>query len=124
MAKHTTIRNENYGVSFNVLVSSDNIFAQLFWFLDNGCSIAEPNTFLRCNNHKTDPAAVFVCDSSEPWMHVLCTLGGAWAAEKWVAAKYSMLADVNEIRAYKGLPPMVGTGSYFPFVPPVEEKKE
>ena len=57
-------------------------------------------------------------------MHVLCTMGGAWAAQKWVNAKHTMLADVNELRAFQGLPPMVGTGSYFPFVPPVEEKKE
>jgi hypothetical protein len=57
-------------------------------------------------------------------MHVLCTLGGAWAAEKWVSTKYALLADVNELRAFKGLPPMVGSGNYMPFVPPIEEKKE
>mmetsp|Transcript_26628 Transcript_26628/g.62549 ORF Transcript_26628/g.62549 Transcript_26628/m.62549 type:complete len:93 (-) Transcript_26628:274-552(-) len=64
--------------------------------------------------------------SRQPWMHVLCTIGGAWAAQKWTNAKYTMLADVNELRAYKGLPPMVGSNTYFPFVPPVEEaaKKE
>lgn len=63
-------------------------------------------------------------DATEPWMHVLCTLGGAWAANKWVNTKHAMLADVNELRAFQGLPPMVGTSSYFPFVPPIEEKKE
>ena len=57
-------------------------------------------------------------------MHVLCTLGGAWGAQTWINAKYSMLADVNELRAFKGLPPMVGTGAYFPFVPPIEDPKE
>ena len=51
-------------------------------------------------------------------------MGGAWAAQKWVNAKHAMLADVNELRAFQGLPPMVGTGTYMPFVPPVEEKKE
>ena len=60
----------------------------------------------------------------EPWMHVLCTFGGAWAATKWVNVKYALLADVNEIRAYKGLPPMVGSRNYFPFVPPIELGKE
>eukprot|EP00536_Pseudo-nitzschia_multiseries_P005581 jgi/Psemu1/190844/e_gw1.107.48.1 len=61
--------------------------------------------------------------SRQPWMHVLCTFGGAWAATKWVTVKHSLLADVNELRAYKGLPPMVGSKSYMPFVPPVEESK-
>ena len=51
-------------------------------------------------------------------MHVMCTLGGAWAANKWVKVEADMLADVNEIRAYKGLPPMVGTHHFFPLVPP------
>ena len=62
--------------------------------------------------------------ATEPWMHVLCIVGGAWGANKWVNTKHAMLADVNELRAFKGLPPMVGTSSYFPFVPPVEEKNE
>ena len=57
-------------------------------------------------------------------MHVFCTVGGAWAANKWVNLEKNLLADVNEIRAYKGLPPMVGTRSYFPLVPPsMDEKK-
>lgn len=55
---------------------------------------------------------------AEPWMHVLCFFGGAWAANKWVSLEKQMLADVNEIRASKGMPPMVGTKSYFPLVPP------
>ena len=54
----------------------------------------------------------------EPWMHVLCTLGGAWGAHKWLEVEKDMLADVNEIRANKGLPPMVGTHYFFPLVPP------
>ena len=57
-------------------------------------------------------------------MHVFCSIGGAWAAHKWVNLEKSLLADVNEIRAFKGLPPMVGTKSYFPLAPPsLEEKK-
>jgi hypothetical protein len=51
-------------------------------------------------------------------MHVLCTFGGAWVANKWVKLERDLLADVNEIRSYKGLPPMVGSRYYFPFVPP------
>jgi hypothetical protein len=55
---------------------------------------------------------------TEPWMHVICTLGGAWVANKWVMVEKDLLADVNEIRAHKGLPPMVGSHYFFPFVPP------
>jgi hypothetical protein len=51
-------------------------------------------------------------------MHVFCTLGGGWAANKWVKIENGLLADVNELRAYKGLPPMVGSHHFFPLVPP------
>jgi hypothetical protein len=53
-------------------------------------------------------------------MHVLCTVGGAWVANKWVKVEKDLLADVNELRANKGLPPMVGSHYFFPFVPNVE----
>ena len=79
------------------------------------------------NYHKTTATgADDDAGTIEPWMHVLCTIGGAWAAQKWVNAKHELLADVNELRAYRGLPPMVGSKTYLPFVPPVEEaaKKE
>jgi hypothetical protein len=56
--------------------------------------------------------------TTEPWMHAFCTIGGAWAANKWVKIETNMLADVNEIRAFKGLPPMVGSHHFFPLVPP------
>lgn len=46
------------------------------------------------------------------------TIGGGWAANKWVKMETDMLADVNELRAYKGMPPMVGSHHFFPLVPP------
>ena len=55
-------------------------------------------------------------------MHVICTLVGAFAANKWVQVETALLADVNEIRANKGLPPMVGTQYYIPFVLPSPDK--
>jgi hypothetical protein len=64
-----------------------------------------------------------MCFFSEPWMHVVCTFGGAWVANKWVKIETDLLADVNEIRAYKGLPPMVGTHYYFPLIPPSFESE-
>ena len=60
----------------------------------------------------------------DPWMHVLCGCGGAWAANKWVKVKQDMLENVNEIRAYKGLPPVVGTHHYVPFMPPSFDSKK
>eukprot|EP00529_Nitzschia_sp_RCC80_P040735 CAMPEP_0113457626 /NCGR_PEP_ID=MMETSP0014_2-20120614/9506_1 /TAXON_ID=2857 /ORGANISM="Nitzschia sp." /LENGTH=85 /DNA_ID=CAMNT_0000349129 /DNA_START=103 /DNA_END=360 /DNA_ORIENTATION=- /assembly_acc=CAM_ASM_000159 len=62
--------------------------------------------------------------SRQPWMHVACTIGGAWALNKWVKVEKDLLADVNEIRASKGLPPMVGTHWVFPLVPPNFEPEE
>jgi hypothetical protein len=53
-------------------------------------------------------------------MHVLCTLGGAWGANKWVKVERDLLEDVNQLRANKGLPPMVGSHYFFPFVPNVQ----
>jgi hypothetical protein len=57
---------------------------------------------------------------TEPWMHVICTFGGAWVATKWVRVEKDLLADINELRANHGLPPMVGSHYYFPFVPNLE----
>ena len=63
------------------------------------------------------------CSSLEPWMHVLCVCGGAWAANKWVQAEANLLEDVNELRAYKGLPPLAGSHNWVPFVPPSFDSK-
>ena len=68
-------------------------------------------------------AFVTLCNL-DPWMHVLCGCGGAWAANKWVKVKQDMLENVNEIRAYKGLPPVVGTHHYVPFMPPSFDSKK
>jgi hypothetical protein len=57
-------------------------------------------------------------------MHVICTIGGAWVANTWVKAEKDLLADVNEIRAQKGLPPMVGSHYFFPFVPSLVESDQ
>ena len=57
-------------------------------------------------------------------MHALCTVGGAWAANKWVKLETSMIADINELRVSKGLPPMVGSHYFFPMVPPTLDGPE
>ena len=60
----------------------------------------------------------------DPWMHGLCTGGGAWVAKKWIKLEMNLMEDINELRAYKGLPPMVGSHNYFPFNPPKFEEKK
>ena len=62
--------------------------------------------------------------SLEPWMHVMCTVGGAWAVNRWFKFEADLLNDVNEIRAYRGLPPMVGSHHWIPFVPPTFKDQE
>ena len=81
-------------------------------------------TTLFCSFFHTLSFTYSLLPYSEPWMHVLCTFGGAWAATKWVSMKNDLLADVNEIRAYKGLPPMVGSHNFFPLVPPILDSDE
>ena len=45
--------------------------------------------------------------SRTPWMHVGYFVLGAWAGNKYVEVEKKMLMDVNEIRADKGLPPLM-----------------
>jgi hypothetical protein len=37
---------------------------------------------------------------------------GAWAGNKYVAIERRMVVDINQIRADKGMPPMVGTHAW------------
>eukprot|EP00594_Rhizosolenia_setigera_P008535 CAMPEP_0178965362 /NCGR_PEP_ID=MMETSP0789-20121207/16238_1 /TAXON_ID=3005 /ORGANISM="Rhizosolenia setigera, Strain CCMP 1694" /LENGTH=93 /DNA_ID=CAMNT_0020650335 /DNA_START=80 /DNA_END=361 /DNA_ORIENTATION=+ len=50
--------------------------------------------------------------SRQPWGHVLCFVGGAYTANYWKATEIQLVHDINEIRADKGLPPMVGSELY------------
>mmetsp|Transcript_60144 Transcript_60144/g.178333 ORF Transcript_60144/g.178333 Transcript_60144/m.178333 type:complete len:91 (-) Transcript_60144:640-912(-) len=56
--------------------------------------------------------------SRAPWMHFTFFFVGMWAGQLYVNTEKKLLADVNELRADKGLPPMVGTDKYFKYSPP------
>ena len=55
--------------------------------------------------------------SRTPWLHVGYCVLGAWAGNKYVEVEKKMLMDVNEIRADKGLPPLVGSGYWVKYLP-------
>mmetsp|Transcript_10678 Transcript_10678/g.14975 ORF Transcript_10678/g.14975 Transcript_10678/m.14975 type:complete len:86 (-) Transcript_10678:218-475(-) len=55
--------------------------------------------------------------SRQPWMHVAYFCVGCWAGNKYVAVEKSLVKDINEIRADKGMAPMVGTGAYIKYAP-------
>lgn len=48
----------------------------------------------------------------EPWNHVMFTVLGYWAGNYYVKTEKILTQSVNEIRADKGLPPMVGAGQW------------
>lgn len=46
---------------------------------------------------------------SEPWLHVTYFFIGGWVGQRWVRLEKELVLDINEIRADKGLPPLIGT---------------
>mmetsp|Transcript_3694 Transcript_3694/g.5328 ORF Transcript_3694/g.5328 Transcript_3694/m.5328 type:complete len:88 (+) Transcript_3694:68-331(+) len=56
--------------------------------------------------------------SRQPWMHVTYFMVGCWAGNKYVAVEKALVKDINEIRADRGMPPMVGTGAYIKYTAP------
>ncbi|KAL9191066.1 hypothetical protein ACHAXT_000772 [Thalassiosira profunda] len=47
--------------------------------------------------------------SRKPWLHVAYFFIGGYVGQKWVTLERELVLDVNEIRADKGMPPLVGT---------------
>ncbi|KAL3772378.1 hypothetical protein ACHAWU_005555 [Discostella pseudostelligera] len=47
--------------------------------------------------------------SRKPWLHVTYFFLGGWIGQRWVRLEKDLVMDINEIRADKGMPPMVGT---------------
>lgn len=47
--------------------------------------------------------------SRRPWMHVGCFFLGGYVGQRWVRLEKELVLDINEIRADKGMPPMVAT---------------
>ena len=50
--------------------------------------------------------------SAEPWNHVMFTIFGFWAGNYYVNTERQLVQDINEIRADKGMPPLVGTNHW------------
>ncbi len=48
---------------------------------------------------------------TEPWLHVTYFFIGGWIGQRWVRLEKELVMDINEIRADKGLPPLVGTNA-------------
>lgn len=59
--------------------------------------------------------------SRAPWNHVGYFVLGCWAGNKYVEVERRLLLDVNEIRADKGMPPLVGSGYWIKYLPPAQE---
>ena len=55
------------------------------------------------------PCFAHVTFSAEPWMHVGCFFLGGYVGQRWVRLEKELVMDINEIRADKGMPPMVAT---------------
>ena len=43
---------------------------------------------------------------------------GAYIGQKWVQKELELVIDINEIRADKGMPPMVGTNAWIKYKKP------
>ncbi len=51
------------------------------------------------------------CIQTEPWLHVTYAFLGGWIGQRWVRLEKELVMDINEIRADKGMPPMVATNA-------------
>ena len=56
--------------------------------------------------------------SRMPWMHVTGFIVGAYVGNAYVQFEESMVKDVNEIRANKGMPPLVGSHKWIRYSEP------
>ncbi|KAI2509314.1 hypothetical protein MHU86_5067 [Fragilaria crotonensis] len=50
--------------------------------------------------------------SREPWNHAMFSIFGYWAGNYYVKTERRLVKEINEIRADKGLPTLVGTHTY------------
>lgn len=57
-------------------------------------------------------------------MHVLMFMGGCWMGSYMPKLEKSLVQDINEMRASKGLPPMVGTSAWIRYSVPEGESQE
>ena len=55
---------------------------------------------------------IFYNSSVEPWLHVGYFFVGCWAGNAYVRYEKKLVLEINEIRADKGMPPIVGSGHW------------
>ena len=60
--------------------------------------------------------------SRKPWFHVMYFFVGAYAGQKWVTLEKELVQDINEIRADKGLPALVGTTGWVKYEKPESQR--
>jgi len=53
-----------------------------------------------------------------PWLHVGYFFLGGYIGQRWVKLEKELVIDINEIRADKGLPPMVATSAWIKYENP------
>mmetsp|Transcript_937 Transcript_937/g.1418 ORF Transcript_937/g.1418 Transcript_937/m.1418 type:complete len:84 (-) Transcript_937:335-586(-) len=53
--------------------------------------------------------------SRSPWLHVTGFVVGCWSGNKYVQLERDLVEDINEIRADRGLPPMVGSNAWIKY---------
>jgi hypothetical protein len=56
--------------------------------------------------------------SRKPWLHVGYFFLGGYIGQRWVNLEKELVMDINEIRADKGLPPMVATNAWISYEKP------
>ena len=61
------------------------------------------------SNFPTLPS--FILKKTEPWLHVTYFFLGGYIGQRWVRLEKELVMDINEIRADKGMPPMVATNA-------------
>ena len=61
---------------------------------------------------------------AEPWLHVGMFVFGCWAGDYYTKLELKLVQDINEIRASKGLSPMIGTTAWIRYQAPEDEYAE
>mmetsp|Transcript_28127 Transcript_28127/g.40201 ORF Transcript_28127/g.40201 Transcript_28127/m.40201 type:complete len:86 (-) Transcript_28127:178-435(-) len=56
--------------------------------------------------------------SRKPWLHVTYFFLGGYIGQRWVRLEKELVMDINEIRADKGLPPMIATNAWIKYDKP------
>jgi hypothetical protein len=62
--------------------------------------------------------------SLEPWLHVTYFVVGYWIGDYYPKFERYLVDDINEMRAEKGLRPLVGTIAWIKYQVPEEEYGE